>query len=73
MTMNCVRCGQPAFAILKIEVMIGETLLKVNEETDETGVCALFMIELSDFFVERHADRRRAYAGLGNKRRRCDR
>jgi hypothetical protein len=52
--------------------MVGETLLKVSGEADETGIRALFLIELSDFIDVLHADRMRACAGQGSKRRRCD-
>jgi hypothetical protein len=46
--------------------------LKVSEEADETGISALFLIELSDFFDVQHADRSQASAGQGSKRRRYD-
>jgi hypothetical protein len=56
MTVNCVRCGQPAMAILKIEVMVGQTRLKVSADAEETGICSPCMIELADFFKLRPGD-----------------
>ena len=47
--MNCLRCGQPAFAVLKIEAMVDQTRLKVSGVAEETGT-ASGMIELADFF-----------------------
>jgi hypothetical protein len=54
--MNCVRCGQPAIAILKIEVMVGQIRLKISEDAEETGICSPCMIELADFFNVRSGD-----------------
>ena len=34
---HCLRCGQPAFAYLKIEGMVGETLLKVMRGSRRHG------------------------------------
>jgi hypothetical protein len=56
MTVNCVRCGQPAIAILKIEVMVGQTRLKVSGDAEETGICSPCMIELAPFFKSRPGD-----------------
>jgi hypothetical protein len=63
MRTNCFRCRKPAFAILKIEAMVGETRLKVSGEADEMGICASCMIELAEFFKMRPGDRRNGCCG----------
>ena len=50
MATNCFRCGQPAFATLKVEATVGETWLKISGEAGETGICAACMIELAKWF-----------------------
>jgi hypothetical protein len=43
-------------AILKIEVMVGQTRLEVSGDAEETGICSPCMIELADFFRLRPGD-----------------
>ena len=40
-TTDCVRCGQAAFAILKIEAMVGQTRLKVSEDAGLGATCSV--------------------------------
>jgi hypothetical protein len=39
MTTNCFRCGDPAFATLKVEAAIGDTRLTASGEAADAGMC----------------------------------
>jgi hypothetical protein len=54
MNATCLRCGNPAFATLKIEATISETRLAVSGDGGESGICAACMVELAQWFTPGH-------------------
>ncbi len=47
MNLSCFRCGQPAFARLKVEAEIGTTRLEVIGEAAGAEICPVCMIGLA--------------------------
>ncbi len=58
----CFRCGDAAFATLKVEARIGSTRLDVSAEAGETGICAQCMLGLDEWL---RSGREVAQNGLG--------
>ncbi len=51
MNLSCFRCGEPAFATLNIEAVIGTTPLKVGGGAADTGICAPCMLGLAEWWA----------------------
>jgi hypothetical protein len=57
-TAVCLRCGNPALAVLTVEATMGETRLAVSGEAGASPICAACVTELAEWFRGKPIGRR---------------
>jgi len=51
-TATCFRCGQPAFATLRIEALADNHRLKLARDASDSAICPTCVIELPEWVKE---------------------